>query len=91
METKTKQYLFVTVVGVSLFAALMNLPVVLAFAGKVISLILPVIVGAILALFINVPLSGIEKRLKRFAGKNLRISNCILSVLFLQYFAFCSC
>ena len=89
METKTKQYLLVTVVGVSLFAALMNLPVVLAFAGKVISLILPVIVGAILALFINVPLSGLEKRLKRFldkggkkpSDKHLHIISFILTIL----------
>ena len=72
METKTKQYLLVTVIGVSLFVALMNLPAVLTFAGNVISLILPVIVGAILALFINVPLSGIEKRLKLLLDKAKR-------------------
>lgn len=72
METKTKQYLFVTVIGVSLFAALMNLSVVLEFAGKVVGLILPIIAGAILALFINVPLSGIEKQLKRLCGKAKR-------------------
>lgn len=89
MEAKTKQYLLVTVIGVSLFAALMNLPVVLAFSGKIISLILPVIVGAILALFINVPLSGIEKRLKRFfdkgrkkpSDKQLHIISFILTIL----------
>lgn len=89
MEAKTKQYLLVTVIGVSLFAALMNLPVVLAFAGKIISLILPVIVGAILALFINVPLSGIEKRLKRLfdkgrkkpSDKQLHIISFILTIL----------
>lgn len=72
METKTKQYLFVTVIGVSLYAALMNLSAVLEFAGKVVGLILPIIVGAILALFINVPLSGIEKRLKRICDKAKR-------------------
>lgn len=73
----------------SLFAALMNLPVVLAFSGKIISLILPVIVGAILALFINVPLSGIEKRLKRLfdkgrkkpSDKQLHIISFILTIL----------
>lgn len=89
MEAKTKQYLLVTVIGVSLFAALMNLPVVLAFSGKIISLILPVIVGAILALFINVPLSGIEKRLKRLfdkgrkkpSDKQLHIISFILTIL----------
>lgn len=89
MEAKTKQYLLVTVIGVSLFAALMNLPVVLAFSGKIISLILPVIVGAILALFINVSLSGIEKRLKRLfdkgrkkpSDKQLHIISFILTIL----------
>lgn len=89
MEAKTKQYLLVTVIGVSLFAALMNLPVVLAFSGKIISLILPVIVGAILALFINVPLSGIEKRLKQLfdkgrkkpSDKQLHIISFILTIL----------
>ncbi|WP_418632333.1 AI-2E family transporter [Ruthenibacterium lactatiformans] len=65
MEAKTKQNLIVTVVGVSLFAALMNFSAVLGFAGKIVNLILPVIAGGILALFINVPMNGIEKRLKR--------------------------
>ena len=59
----------VTVIGVSLFAALMNLSVVLEFAGKLIGLILPVIAGGILALFINVPLNAIEKRLKKLCGR----------------------
>lgn len=61
METKTKQYAIVTVIGVTLFAALLNFSAVLAFAGKIIHLILPVIVGGILALFIHVPMRGIEK------------------------------
>lgn len=65
MEDKTKQNLIVTVVGVSLFVALMNFSAVLGFLGKIINLVLPVIVGGILALFINVPMNGIEKRLKR--------------------------
>lgn len=64
MESKTKQSLIVTVVGVSLFVILMNFSAVLGFAGKIINLILPIIVGCILALFINVPMNGIEKRLK---------------------------
>lgn len=72
METKTKQYLLVTVVGVSLFAALMNLSVVLEYAGQLVGLVLPIIAGAILALFINVPLCGIEKRLKWLLHKTKR-------------------
>lgn len=69
MEKRLKQNLFVVIVGVGLFAAFMNLPVVLQFMGRVMGIILPVIVGGILALFINVPMTGIEKRLRRILGK----------------------
>ena len=64
MEPKTKQYLLVTVVGVTLFVALLRLSAVLAFAAKLIDLVLPILAGGILALFINVPMTGLEKRLK---------------------------
>ena len=69
MEKKTKQNLIIVIVGVVLFAALMNLHVVLQFLEKGIAVILPVIVGAILALFINVPMTGIEKRLRKWMQK----------------------
>ena len=65
MEPKTKQYLLVTVVGVTLFVALLRLSAVLAFAAELVDLVLPILAGGILALFINVPMSGLEKRLKR--------------------------
>ena len=65
MEPKTKQYLIVSAVSVTLFAALMNLSAVLAFVGRFIDLIAPVIAGGILALFINVPMRGIERRLRQ--------------------------
>ena len=85
---KTKQYLLVTIVGVSLFAALMNLPAVLAVAGKLIGLVLPIIAGSILALFINVPMNGIKKRLKKVfcrakkqpSDKSIHIFSFILTV-----------
>ena len=63
MEPRTKQNLMVTVIGVSLFVALMNLGTVLSYLGKVVSIVMPVIVGGILALFIHVPMKGIENRL----------------------------
>lgn len=65
MEPKTKQYLIVSAVSVTLFVALMNLSAVLAFVGRFIDLIAPVIAGGILALFINVPMRGIERRLRQ--------------------------
>lgn len=87
---RTKQYLLVTVVGVSLFAALMNLPVVLGAAGKLIGLVLPIIAGSILALFINVPMNGIKKLLKKVfhrsknppSDKRIHIFSFILTLFF---------
>ena len=89
METKTKQYVIVTVIGVTLFAALLNFSAVLAFAGKIINLILPVIVCGILALFIHVPMRGIEKRLERLfqktkkrpTGKWINIISFVLTLI----------
>ncbi len=82
METRTKQNLIVTIVGVSLFAALMNYSAVLGFVEKIIHLILPIIVGGILALFISVPMNGIEKRLKNaFQGKKKQPSDKVIHVL----------
>lgn len=69
MEKKTKQNLWLVVVGVGLFAALMNLSAVLGFVKSVVGIILPIIVGGILALFINVPMAGIEKRLRKLLRK----------------------
>lgn len=89
MEAKTKQYVIVTVIGVTLFAALLNFSALLAFAGQIINLILPVIVGGILALFINVPMRGIEKRLERLfqktkkqpTGKWINIISFVLTLI----------
>ena len=64
MEPKTKQYLLVTVVGVTLFVALLRLSSVLAFAADLVDLILPILAGGILALFLSVPMAGLEKRLR---------------------------
>lgn len=72
MEAKTKQYLIITLSGVALFAALMNFSSILAFLGRIVNLILPVICGGILALFINVPMVGLEKRLKKLLGRGKR-------------------
>lgn len=97
LKIRTKQYLLVTVVGVSLFAALMNLPAVLGTAGKLIGLVLPIIAGSILALFINVPMNGIKKLLKKVfhrsknqpSDKRIHIFSFILTLclVFLVLFA----
>lgn len=77
MEKKTKELLLVVVVGVSLFAALTNLSAVAVFFKTVMGILLPMIVGGILALFINVPMAGIEKRLRRML-KQKKLSDGLL-------------
>lgn len=72
MEKRMKQNLLIVIVGIGLFAVFMNLPVVLRFVKTVIGIILPIIVGGILALFINVPMTGIEKGLRQMLEKRKR-------------------
>lgn len=89
MTEKTKQNLLTAAFSVSLFAALMNLSAVLTFGRKIVKLILPILVGGILALFVNVPVSGIEKRLKRLfqntkkplTGKRLHVTSFIITLI----------
>lgn len=85
---KTKQYLLVTVVGVTSFAVLMNLPAVLGAARNLIGLVLPIIAGSILALFISVPMNGVKKQLKKVfrnarkqpSAKSIHIISFILTL-----------
>ena len=54
--------------------ALLRLSSVLAFAAQLVDLVLPILAGGILALFINVPMTGLEKRLKRLFCKGQKNS-----------------
>lgn len=89
MEKKSKENLLIVIIGICLFAALMHLTTIIGFAKKIIGLILPIVVGGILALFINVPMSGIEKRLRKLfskskkqpSGKVYRIASFALTLL----------
>ena len=89
MTAKTKENLIVTVCGVTLFAVLFHLSSVLDFLSRVFLLIRPSVVGAILAIFIHVPVNGIEKRLTRLpqglkkkpSAKLLHIVSFVLALL----------
>ena len=82
MGSNTKKALLVTVTGVVLFAALMNFSAVTSYANKLINLILPVIVGAIIALFLIVPMNGIQKRIEKlFSRSKVRPSKKVLCAL----------
>ena len=65
MGYQFKQNVKLVAFAVCLFAALFNLSAVLGFLGKLFQLFLPIIVGGILALFLNVPVTGLQKRLER--------------------------
>lgn len=96
MEKRLKQNLLVTAFGVTLFAVLMNFSSVLTFARKVIGIILPIIVGGILALFVNVPVNGVEKRLKKLfqnakkkpSDKLLHIFSFIITLILILFVLF---
>lgn len=70
MDKKMKQIFIIALTCVALFALLMNFETVLPFLSNVVSLIMPVIAGAILAMFINVPVNGVEKLLRKTSFKN---------------------
>ena len=50
----------------------MNLGTVLSYMGKVVSIVMPVIVVGILALFIHVPIKGFENRLLKLRACMIR-------------------
>lgn len=89
MEKKTKENLIIVIIGICLFAALMHLNAIISFVENIVGLVLPIIVGGILALFINVPMSGIEKRLRKLfakckkqpSGKVYRIASFALTLI----------
>lgn len=55
MDKKAKQTLFIVITGIVVFVALINLPLVIKGIEKAFSLLLPIVVGLIMAVFINVP------------------------------------
>ncbi len=69
MNKRTKQNLILVAAGVALFALLTNLNTVIQFAGKVINVISPILIGLILAFVLNVPMHAMEKLLHRMTGK----------------------
>ena len=78
---KMKQYLLLVAFGVALFAALMNLSVLLGFLGTLLNLLYPVLLGMLLAFILNVPMRGMEKRLKKLFGKSAEKQAKVISGL----------
>ncbi len=85
MDKAFKQKLILVIIGVALFAALMNLGYVTDFLELLVSLIAPIIIGLLFAFILSVPVSGIEKRIMmhfpRLKKKPLRCFSLAMTLL----------
>ena len=69
MEKETKRSLLLITFGVVLFALLMHFPTVIKTIQRGIALILPIIVGLILAFVLNVPMKMFEQLFTKIKKK----------------------
>lgn len=70
MDKKMKQILWAVAFGVVLFVGLTHLNVVFAAVATVLKLLLPLIVGLIVAFVLNVPVTGFERLFAKIFPKN---------------------
>ena len=67
--SKLKENLILVIVGVTLLVALLNLKTVTGAFGKLISLIMPLIVGGVIAFILNVPMNFLSRKIEWLAEK----------------------
>lgn len=89
MEKETKKSLLLITFGVVLFALLMHFSSVVKMAQKGITLILPIIVGLILAFVLNVPMKMFERLFTKIKKKHPKLEK--LPVASLSLFATIAC
>lgn len=90
IDRRTKQAMLVTALGIALYVGLTNLPAVMTVLAELVQLIQPVIAGSILALFIHVPMNGIQKRLAQYNnGRKKPLSD--KTILILSFLATVAC
>lgn len=69
MDKKSKNIMLIIAFSIVMYAAVMNLGVVLNFLGKLVSLVLPLVIGLVLAFVLSVPMNGFENLLRKlFSG-----------------------
>lgn len=69
MKKENRQIFSYIFFGVVLFAIVMNFSTVLQFLEGIISLILPILLGLLIAFVLNVPMNGMERLLQRLFSK----------------------
>lgn len=70
MDKKTKHIFWITISAVILFGVLNHIELAGKFLSQIIGLFTPIIIGAILSIFINVPVMGVEKILRKIFKKS---------------------
>jgi len=82
MDKKSKNIMFIIAFAIVMYAAVMNLGAVLTFMGKIVSLLLPLIIGLVLAFVLSVPMGGFEKLLNGLCAKGkVKAPEKLLTVL----------
>lgn len=89
MEKETKRSLLLITFGVVLFALLMHFSSVIKMAQRGITLILPIIVGLILAFVLNVPMKMFERLFDKIKKKHPKLEK--LPIASLSLFATIAC
>ena len=89
MEKETKRSLLLITFGVVLFALLMHFPTVIKTIQRGIALILPIIVGLILAFVLNVPMKMFEQLFTKIKKKYPKLEK--MPVTGLSLFATMAC
>ena len=69
MEKKERNIFLIVLCGIAAFAVLMNLSRVGSMLETLVSFLMPVIAGGVIAIFLNVPATGLEKLLDRMLGR----------------------
>lgn len=69
MNKQTKQNLMLITFGIVLYLGISNINQILQFIGQIINIILPLIIGGVLAFVLSVPMSGFEKLVDKISNK----------------------
>ena len=69
MTRRTKQILLIITYTVALLALFLNLSALGPLLGRLISMLMPVLVGLMIAFVLNVPMKGIELALRKLTAK----------------------
>ncbi len=72
MNSRTKHFFLLITFGVVLFAALMNFDTVLKYAGWIIGIISPIVLGFVLAFILNAPMNALERFISRIVAPKIK-------------------